>query len=121
MTTFLQNRALLFASMAAAAAILFFPASQFVQQRHHIADLQTKIAHLHTENGDLAKESHRLSDPGELELLARQRLGLVRPGERAYFIQETAPPAKPAEAAKHRTNVLGRGWHWLTSLIRGRN
>ncbi|MEA2493104.1 MAG: Septum formation initiator [Thermoleophilaceae bacterium] len=116
-----QNRALLLAAMAAAAAILFFPAEQFLQQRHHMADLQSKLAQLHSQNGELAKESKRLNDPRELELLARQRLGLVRPGERAYFIEPSAPARKVAGTVVHRASFVGRAWHWLTSVVHGRN
>ncbi len=116
-----SNRALLLACVAAAAAILFFPARQFAVQRHHIAELNTKIAQLDKENAQLGAESKALSDPSELELLARKRLGLVRAGERAYFIEETAPPKKRAATVVHRTNPFGRAWHWLTAVIRGRN
>jgi cell division protein FtsB len=116
-----SNRSLLVASIVAAVVILFFPARQFAIQRHRIADLRTNIAELRKENAQLSERSKHLSDASELELLARQRLGLVRPGERAYFIEETAPPKKVAASVEHRTNPFGRAWHWLTAIIRGRN
>jgi cell division protein FtsB len=122
-----QNRAVILAALAAAAAILFFPAQQFLQQRHQISTVQASLTKLHAEDNRLAAESKRLSDPNELALLARQRLGLVRPGERAYFIEPTEVPRHPATApaatgtvASHRSS-FGRAWHWLTSLLRGRN
>jgi cell division protein FtsB len=118
-----QHRLLMFAVVAAAVAILFVPLRQFVQQRHQIATVSTSLARLRTQDAKLAAESKRLSDPNELALLARQRLGLVKPGERAYFIEPTAPPKQPAAAgqAVHHATWFGRAWHWLTSHIRGRS
>lgn len=118
-----QNRLLILVALAAAVAILFVPAEQFIRQRHQIATLQTSLAKLHAEDERLGTESHRLSDPNELALLARQRLGLVKPGERAYFVEPTAPPKQPAASGNvvHHSSSFGRAWHWLTTLIRGRN
>ena len=119
-----NNRALLFASIAVAVAVLFFPMRQLVAQRHHIADLQTRLTKLNAENAKLSDQAHRLSDPSEMQLLARERLGLIRPGERAYFIQSTVPTATPAPAApeaKHGTSGWTRAWHWLTKIVRGRH
>lgn len=117
-----QNRLVIIAALAFAAAILFVPARQFLAQRHQISVLETSLRKLHTEDVALSGESKRLSDPNELELLARQRLGLVRPGERAYFIEPSAVPHKPAGAAVvHHPSFLGRAWHWLSTRIRGGN
>jgi cell division protein FtsB len=121
--TIAQHRLAVVAALAAAAAILFFPAEQFLQQRHQISTVQTSLAKLRAEDARLSAESKRLSDPNELALLARQRLGLVKPGERAYFIEPTAAPKKPAAATveHHHASSFGRAWHWFTSLLRGRN
>jgi len=117
-----QNRTVILLAIAAAVAILFVPAQQFLQQRHEISTLEASLARLHAQDGRLAQESKRLSDPNELELLARERLGLVRPGEQAYFIEPTAVPTRAtAGGVVHRSSSFGRAWHWLTSLLRGRN
>ncbi len=118
-----QHRLLMFAIVAAAVAILFVPVEQFVQQRHQISTVATSLARLRTQDAKLSAESKRLSDPNELALLARQRLGLVRPGERAYFIEPTTAPKHVVAAGHevHHATWFGRAWHWLTSHIRGRS
>jgi cell division protein FtsB len=118
-----QNRLVIAAALAVAAAILFVPVEQFIQQRHQIATVETSLAKLKTQDQQLAAESKRLQDPNELALLARERLGLVRPGERAYFIEPTAAPKPPAttRTVVHHGTWFGGAWHWLTTHLRGRN
>jgi cell division protein FtsB len=118
-----QSRLVIAAALAAAIAILFVPVEQFIQQRHQIATVETSLAKLRSQDAELAAESKRLSDPNELALLARERLGLVRPGERAYFIEPTAAPRRPAttRAVGHHGTWFGGAWHWLTTHLRGRN
>jgi len=49
------------------------------------ADLEREIARLRETNAQLAEEIRALrEDPGRLEAIAREELGLVRPGETVY-------------------------------------
>jgi cell division protein FtsB len=98
---------------------LFFPARQLVQQRQRIGSLEQRLVELRSENELLEQDVKRLSDPAEVEVLARERLGLVKPGERAYFVEPvkpkpTAAPAEPDEPAWYE-----KSWDWLISLLRG--
>lgn len=115
-----QRRLIVFITVLVGAFILYFPARALVSQRGHIDALEERRAALRAENKRLSDEAERLSDPAELEVLARERLGLVRPGERAYFVE---PTAAPAEAPKANTegSVWSRIWSWVTSLARGRS
>ncbi len=70
-----------------------------MRQTHH--RLQLEIQRLSEENKKIEAEVHALrSDPAKIEQLARERLGLVRPGEVVYQFQPSprtespfAPPA----------------------------
>src|SRR5439155_20785268 len=82
--------------MIAAVFVVFFPARQLVAQRTNLEELQTRQSQLDTQNKRLSSEIARLQDPAELEVLARERLGMVKPGEHAYlFVSPDATPAPP--------------------------
>jgi cell division protein FtsB len=60
-------------------------------------DLIAAIDRLRMENARLREEAHRLrSDPATIEGLARQELGLIKPGEMLFIIKD-ARPASPAK------------------------
>jgi cell division protein FtsL len=64
------------------------------RQQHQ--ELAASIDRLRAENGRLREEVQRLSsDPAAIEALARQELGLIRPGELLFIIRD----AKPAPAS----------------------
>jgi cell division protein FtsB len=86
-----QRRMMLVVVLAGAAFVLFFPSRQLIAQRAHISDLERRLVELRTENQMLDEDVARLTDPAELETLARERLGLVRPGERAYVVDPVPP------------------------------
>lgn len=115
-----QRRLIVFITVLAGAFILYFPARALVSQRGHIDALEERRAALRAQNQRLSDQAKRLSDPAELEVLARERLGLVRPGERAYFVEPTeAPPEAPV--TKTEGSLWSRIWSWVTSLARGRS
>jgi cell division protein FtsB len=117
-----QKRIFLIIALALAAFILFFPARQLVDQRQRIDSLEERLVTLGEENKRLEQEVGRLSDPGELEVEARKRLGLVKPGERLYYLDGSGRPdqAPPATQEDDRSWV-DRAWDWIKTLIRGRD
>jgi cell division protein FtsB len=57
------------------------------RQQHQ--ELVASIERLKTENGRLREEARRLrTDPGTIEALARQELGLIKPGEMLFIIKD---------------------------------
>jgi cell division protein FtsB len=105
-------------ALSLAAAALFFPARALMDQRGDVEVLEARLEALREENERLEREAHRLGDPAELEVLARERLGLVRPGEQAYVIEPTDPePHDTDEGAG--ASVFSRAWEWIRSLVRG--
>jgi cell division protein FtsB len=108
--------------MIAATFVVFFPARQLVAQRTDMEDLQTRLAQLDTQNKRLSDEIAQLQDPTQLEVLARERLGLVKPGEHAYlFVSPDATPVPPPvpTLTPHKP-VWSRLWSAITALFRGK-
>jgi cell division protein FtsB len=115
-----QRRVMSLIVLVGAGFILFFPSRQLVQQRRHVGELERRLGQLQTENAKLDEDVARLTDPAELEVLARERLGLVRPGERAYFVEPVNPKTAPSPRVEDRAPWWERAWESFTSLLRGR-
>ncbi len=67
------------------------PIRAYVGQRAEITELELKAQRLEDANAKLRGEISRLSDPAELERLARECLGMVRAGETAFVRGGDAP------------------------------
>jgi cell division protein FtsB len=70
------------------------PVRQYLDQRSRIAELERHTIELERQNADLRATINGLSDPAELERLARECLGMVGPGETALIV----PGAEPDRA-----------------------
>jgi cell division protein FtsB len=75
-----------------------YPTRTFLDQRAETNKARSQLQVLQSENARLARESKRLSTDSEIERLAREKYGLVKPGERPFVIlpaptTSTAPPA----------------------------
>jgi cell division protein FtsB len=60
------------------------PLHAYLQERSKIAELERQAGVMERANVDLEERIGTLHDPGELERLARECLGMVRPGETAF-------------------------------------
>lgn len=68
-----------------------------LRARRQHAELVLSIERLRSENARLRDEARRLhSDPATIEALARQELGLIKPGEMLFIIRD----AKPAPSSR---------------------
>jgi cell division protein FtsB len=78
--------------------------------------LQATKRQLTTSVTELEQRSTRLRDPNEVELLARTKFGLVRPGETAYVVvtpeDQIEAEAEPPDGAGHRA-----WYHWLVDAV----
>jgi len=77
-----------------------YPTRTFLDQRSETNKARAQLEILHAENARLAQESQRLSTDAEIERLAREKYGLVKPGERPFVIlpaptTSTAPAGAP--------------------------
>lgn len=88
---FLASLAVLVVSVAVTTNAL--PLRQIVDQQQEVVDVQTKLKELTRENVILEDQVAALQTPLEVERLAREKLGYVRPGEAAYVVIEKEAPA----------------------------
>ncbi|MEX0754616.1 MAG: septum formation initiator family protein [Actinomycetota bacterium] len=75
---------ILFALVLLVGVLSIVPLRQFLAQRGEVAQLQRDTRILREANAALEDKIARLNDPKELERLARECLGMVRPGETAF-------------------------------------
>ncbi len=75
--------------VALAAATNVLPLRQIVEQRQEVASAEAELAALLGENSALERRVEALSTPTEVERLAREQLGYVRPGETAFVVVES--------------------------------
>lgn len=106
--------------LAVALLTSLFPFRQIVAQRQEIIATQARLDALVAENDLLSEQVEALGTPLEVERLARERLGYVRPGESSFVVIEPEnPPAVypedglTAELAE-RPTWLQRLWAFLT-------
>jgi cell division protein FtsB len=111
-----------FVLSVAAVGVLFlfvFPARTYLVQRHDLAAASARVDVLSTENNNLTDQATKLHDDAEVERLARERYGLVRPGEEAYAIlpspppPTTVPPAPTPHTRATPSNWAARFMHGL--------
>ncbi len=75
-----------------------YPTRTFLDQRDQTNKARAQLEMLQSENARLAHETKRLSTDSEIERIAREQYGLVKPGERPFVIlpapttPTTAPP-----------------------------
>ena len=76
-----------------AVVIGVYPTRTYFSQRSALKSTQHQLDVLNTENTKLEQQAAALNDDAMIENLAREKFGLVRPGEEA-FAMLPAPPAK---------------------------
>jgi cell division protein FtsB len=75
---------------AAVVLVAWFPAGALVTQRNTLAATNASIRQLQVEDRALSQETKRLTQPSEIERIARQQYQLVSPGQEAF---EVLPPS----------------------------
>ena len=65
---------------------LVVPLRTYIAQRDQLSDLQKQTALLEEQNRQLQRRVALLHDPAYLERLARECLGMVRPGEIGFVV-----------------------------------
>ncbi|HZI38546.1 MAG TPA: septum formation initiator family protein [Acidimicrobiia bacterium] len=95
------------------------PYRQIVEQQRQVAEAAAELAALEEENALLAARRDALQTPVEIERLAREKLGYVRPGEIAYVVLDpptsptTTVPQQEAEPVEDE-NLLEEVWDFIT-------
>ncbi|HET9259769.1 MAG TPA: septum formation initiator family protein [Acidimicrobiia bacterium] len=87
---------LLILLMGAAFLTQVVPYGQIVEANRQVTEAETQLAELEAENADLTADVEALQTDAEIEKLAREKLGYVRPGETAYVVLD--PPGTPDDS-----------------------
>lgn len=97
------------------------PYRQILEQRRQVATAAAQLDELKEENTVLAAQRDALQTPVEIERLAREKLGYVRPGEVAYVVLDppevsttttTAPTEDPAPVEDG--SLVDTVWDFMT-------
>ena len=88
---------LLFLLIGAAFLTQLVPYQQIMESRGQVEAARAELAALEEENSRLEADVAALQTDAEIEKLAREKLGYVRPGERAYVVLD--PPGADDQVA----------------------
>lgn len=110
------------AVIGAALVTNVLPYNQIMDQRRDVVAARADLADLESENSVLAAQRDSLQTDVEIERLAREKLGYVRPGEIAYVVLEppempvpvTEPTEDPAPEVVDDTSLLESVWDFVT-------
>jgi cell division protein FtsB len=113
--------AVLLGAVILSVVMLSGPAQRLLDSRARVEGLEVKAEALERENAALARRKADLEDPLNVELLAREQQGFIRPGEVPYTLvppevdrpritspRDAAEPPVPAWYARVWETV--RGW-----------
>jgi cell division protein FtsB len=87
---------LLFLLIGAAFLTQLVPYQQILESQRQVDAARAELTALEEENTTLEADVEALQTDAEIEKLAREKLGYVRPGERAYVVLD--PPGADDEA-----------------------
>jgi cell division protein FtsL len=88
---------LLFLLLGAAFLTQVVPYRQIIDSQRQVTDAQARLTQLEDENAALQADVEALNTEAEIEKLAREKLGYVRPGETAYVVLDPPGSGRPAE------------------------
>jgi cell division protein FtsB len=91
---------LLLASVVLSGLLFLFvlPGRTYLSQRSNLSSAAARIRVLGAENAKLEQRVKQLQTDAEVERLAREQYGMVKPGEQAFAILPPKPPPPPPPA-----------------------
>lgn len=102
---------LLILLMGAAFLTQVVPYGQIVESNRQVSEAEAQLADLEAENADLAADVEALQTDAEIEKLAREKLGYVRPGETAYVVLD--PPGTPEDSSSTAPETTPEEKTWV--------
>ena len=106
-----------------------YPVRQYFGQSAHLRHLAAEDRELESRIDELKELRGRLLTDAEIERIAREEFGMVRPGEVAFVIVPTPghqPPPAPADVAERavkpapkRAPWYERWWDVVSASLRG--
>lgn len=95
-----------------------FPFRQLIAQERLVDNTQAKLDALVVENSAIQNQIDAIQSPTELERIAREQYGMVRPGETSYIVELNGGPVPQAvvdqQQALDSRSLLQRFWDFLT-------
>lgn len=101
---------LLFLLLGAAFLTQVVPYRQIIDSQRQVTAAQERLAGLEAENAGLQADVDALATDEEIEKLAREKLGYVRPGETAYVVLDPPGSNQPAATVQDELVVDDRTW-----------
>jgi cell division protein FtsL len=101
---------LLFLLLGAAFLTQVVPYRQIIDSQRQVGDAQARLTQLEEENAALQADVEALNTDAEIEKLAREKLGYVRPGETAYVVLDPPGSGHLAEETAEPFVADDRTW-----------
>lgn len=115
--------ALLFLLLGAAFLTQLVPYRQIIDSHRQVEEARAELGALEEENARLQADADALHTDAEIEKLAREKLGYVRPGEIAYVVldppQDQEEQAEPAPAPATSDEEGGTWVDWIWDFLTG--
>jgi cell division protein FtsB len=96
------------------------PLQQYFEREIQVTDAQDRLDAIEAENGTISSDVDALQSDQEIERVAREQYGFVRPGEVGYVVIvpdgsniETQPPS-PVDIETSSPGFLEQVWRYLT-------
>lgn len=95
------------------------PARQAYQQAQQLKEVQAQADVLRERNEQLTSRLARLGDPAYMEKLAREQLGVVRPGDTAYVVVPAPDTEAPdtQDSGPESGGIRERIGEWIKRLV----
>jgi len=96
------------------------PVQQYLEREIQVTDAQDRLDAVESENRSIASDVDALQSDQEIERVAREQYGFVRPGEVGYVVIVPegsgieAQPASPVGVETSSPGFFERVWRYLT-------
>lgn len=116
-------RAMLFFVLLVALGLVasgVLPIQQYLGREIQVTDARDRLATLEAQNAAMASDVDALQSDQEIERVAREQYGFVRPGEIGYVVvtpdapDVDSPAAVPVEPETPAPGFFERVWRYLT-------
>jgi cell division protein FtsB len=105
---------LLFVLLGAAFLTQVVPYRQIIDSQRQVVSAQERLAALEAENEELESDVAALNTDAEIEKLAREKLGYVRPGETGFVVLD--PPGSDQIAPAETEGLADEDKTWVDRL-----
>ena len=105
---------LLFLLLGAAFITQVVPYRQIIDSQRQVTAAQERLATLEADNATLQADAAALNTDEEIEKLAREKLGYVRPGETAYVVLD--PPGSNQRPATEEQVLVVDDRTWVDHI-----